>query len=346
VYKHWCLTAFVILSCLSYVCVFVSPIHFWPAVFISYAIPVVLLLNGILSLAIFFFNKRLALIPLITIILGLPFVIITISYQGEKTIKNHELSILSFNAKFFMASKRYPYFSPQMIQWVVNDTSTIKCIQEFATNGNSPELDVTKQIMDKGYNSSIYSFNLNGSENPVLAIFSKYDILDTGMVWEDKHSINVALYADIKKGMDTLRIYNVHLASMGLQINQYKNPNRYKSKLKTLITRLKYGSEKRSSQIDKIIAHTAECPYPFIVCGDFNETPYSYNYFKLKRHFSNAFEKAGNGFGFTLNSLLFFLRIDHHFYADEIEAIHFCVDRSMKISDHFPTRGYYRFKNK
>jgi len=77
---------------------------------------------------------------------------------------------------------------------------------------------------------------------------------------------------------------------------------------------------------------------------DFNETPYSYNYFKLKKHFFNTFEEAGNGFGFSFNSLIFFLRIDHQFYNSEIEVLNYRIDRSMAISDHYPTRGFYRMQ--
>jgi endonuclease/exonuclease/phosphatase (EEP) superfamily protein YafD len=113
-------------------------------------------------------------------------------------------------------------------------------------------------------------------------------------------------------------------------------------KLRNLISKLKNGAINRSSEINTLIKHTQSSPYPFIICGDFNETPYGYNYHRLHSLFDNSFEKAGNGFGFTLNSLLFFLRIDHHFYGKGITAQLYKVDRSMNISDHFPTIGYYK----
>jgi len=128
---------------------------------------------------------------------------------------------------------------------------------------------------------------------------------------------------------------------MGLNVGQYKNPRYYGYKLKTLIAKLRHGATNRSAQIDRIIEHTKTSPYPYMICGDFNETPYSYNYLRLRRHFSNAFEKAGHGFGFSVNSSLFFLRIDHQFYGTGLKALNYQVDRSMRISDHFATRGYY-----
>jgi endonuclease/exonuclease/phosphatase (EEP) superfamily protein YafD len=154
------------------------------------------------------------------------------------------------------------------------------------------------------------------------------------------------IYADILYKSDTVRIYNVHLASMNLELYQYRQVSRnYLSKIRRLIGRLKYGAETRSYQLNRIIEHTNQCPYPFIISGDFNETPYNYVYFKMRALFSNTFEEVGNGFGFTFNSMLFFLRIDHQFHSKAFEATEFRVDRSMKLSDHFPLRGFYRLRN-
>jgi endonuclease/exonuclease/phosphatase family metal-dependent hydrolase len=176
-----------------------------------------------------------------------------------------------------------------------------------------------------------------------LGIFTTYDILNSGIVWEDS-TINGAIFADINLGSDTIRVYNVHLASMGLQLSQYKQKGGYAGKLKKLVSKLKNGATHRSYQVDKLMEHTATSPYPFIICGDFNEMPYSYNYFRFKANLENTFEEAGNGFGFSLNSPLFFLRIDHQFYNSGIKAINYRVDRSMKISDHFPTRAVYKIE--
>ena len=94
-----------------------------------------------------------------------------------------------------------------------------------------------------------------------------------------------------------------------------------------------------------IINHAQNSPHPFVICGDFNETPYSYNYIRIRSIFNNAFENAGNGFGFTFNSVLFFLRIDHHFYGEKIVPVDYWVDKTIQTSDHFVTRGVYRIED-
>lgn len=337
------MTLFSLFSLLSYASIFIPPTVFWPAVFASYAIPGILILNFLVLVAVAWYKKKFVLFPLITLLIGTPFILITYSFLGEKEFDDHDLSILSYNVKFFRMSDTYEKFSTELIAWVSKDSSEVKCLQEYCTDSNYPELNATKIIGERGYDSFVFAAKGKTSEHDQgLAIFSKYDILDSGFVWENYGSFNAGIFADIKIGFDTVRIYNVHLESMGLLLHQYKFADQYDSKVKRLISKLKWGAEKRSNQIEKLINHTNNCPFPYVICGDFNDTPYSYNYFKLKEYFANAFENAGNGFGFSFNSVLFFLRIDHQFYNSKIEAVNYRVDRSMKISDHFPTRGFYR----
>ena len=256
----------------------------------------------------------------------------------------HGLSIMSYNTRFFRTSNTYRNFSTELIDWVASDTSDVKCIQEYCANSNFSELDVSGKVEAKGYNSFIFVARGRESDHDQgLALFSKLPIVNRGYVWQSHGSINAGMYADLNFDGDTIRIYNIHLESMGIILRDYKERYNYSSKLKALIKKLKYGAEVRSDQINKLVAHTINCPYPYIICGDFNETPYSYNYFNLRSIYQNTFEEVGNGFGFSFNSLLFFLRIDHHFHGESVIPIHFKVDRSIKISDHFPTRGLYHF---
>jgi endonuclease/exonuclease/phosphatase family metal-dependent hydrolase len=343
--RLWYLTAFTCISLLSYLSVLIPPTVFWPAVFASYAIPGLLVLNALLFLFLIFFNRILILFPLIGLIGGLPFVMLTYSIHPKIESEIREIDVLSYNAKLFRKAKMYEEFSGELIDWVAEDSSDIKCIQEYSTNSLWKPLDVTKKNLDQGYFGFTHAAaGTNTTHNPGLAIFSKFPIINRGVVWVSPGTFNDGIFADIKIDRDTLRVYNVHLASMQLQLYQYKNVENYPSKMKNLISRLKYGAERRYYQIERLLEHAADSPYPFIICGDFNETPYSYNYFELKRNFSSAFEESGNGFGFSLNSILFFLRIDHQFYSPGIEAVSFSVDRSINISDHFPTRGVFKIE--
>ena len=230
-----------------------------------------------------------------------------------------------------------------VIKWSASDTSDVKCFQEYSTNQRWQVLDVTGQMRDQGYEGFVFKAELDGADHdPGMAIFTKHQILDTGYVWTNLGTTNSGLYMDIVKNEDTLRVYNVHLESMYLKLYELKSSDNYMRKLKYVIQNLKKGAENRSIQIRKIVQHANTSPYPFVICGDFNETPYSYNYIRLRSIFNNTFEEVGNGFGFTFNSALFFLRIDHHFYGSGVEPINYDVDKTIRTSDHFATRGSYR----
>ena len=343
--KYWYLTVFVLLSLTSYASVLISPTFFWPAIFASYAIPGILGLNLVLIVILLFVKKRLILFPLVALTFGVLFIQVTFNFTRKNLTQSEDLLILSFNTRFFKTSNDYLEFSHDLMNWIVSDTSDIKCIQEYCTNSDVDKLDLTTQLFDAGHHAFVFIAEGKNSENDQgLAILSKIPFLDTGYVWKSDASVNAGMYVDIMVAGDTLRIYNVHLESMGIILRDYKKTDEYFGKIKALIKKLKSGAEVRSDQIDLLVAHTNKCPYPFIICGDFNETPYSYNYFKLRSYFQNAFEQAGNGFGFSFNSILFFLRIDHHFFSPQFQALYYKVDRSVKISDHFPTRGIYRLK--
>jgi endonuclease/exonuclease/phosphatase family metal-dependent hydrolase len=342
--KYWPLTAFTFISLLSYLSVLIPPTAFWPAVFSSYAIPGILVLNALLFVFLILFNRRLILFPLIGLIGGMQFIMVTYSIHPENKSEIRELSVLSYNTKLFRKPMAYGKFSVEMIDQVAEDSSDIKCIQEYSSNSRWQELNATEKNLAQGYFGFVHPPKVNKRYKSGLAIFSKFPIVNSGVVWVSTGTINNGIFADLKIESDTLRVYNVHLASMRLELTQYKNIENYPSKIKTLMSRLKYGAERRSYQIERLQEHAAKSPYPFIICGDFNETPYSYNYFELKRNFSNAFDESGNGLGFSLNNALFFLRIDHQFYSPGIEALGFSVDRSLRISDHFPTRGVFRIE--
>lgn len=348
------MTTFLLFSILCYVSVLMPPTVFWPAVFLSYAIPVVLAMNILLLITLLLLRLKLSIFPLISLLLGLPFVLGSARFGGRQLKTESEanslliftesdaISVLSFNSKFFRKRHTYSEFSYEMIRWVSEDASDVKCIQEYSTNNRWNVLDVTRQIEESGYNGFVYKADMVDDEHsPGMAIFTNHQLLDMGYVWKNFNTVNAGIYADIVVRGDTIRVYNVHLASMHLKLYEYKDTGNYKNKIKRLMVSLKRGAETRSNQIELLIEHSEKSPYPYIICGDFNETPYSYNYFSLKKHFKNTFESVGRGFGFTFNSILFFLRIDHQFYSDGIIPARYRVDRRMKISDHFPTRAVY-----
>ncbi len=323
---------------ISYISVVISPEAFWPASFLSQLIPLFIIFQLIVLFVLILQRKKTALIPLVTLLIGWPFLNSTFAFNSALP-SNNSIQVLSFNTKFFRESRTYSKFSTEMIEWVANDTSGIKCLQEYSTNDRWAPLDVTGQLRAKGYTGFTFQANVADSDhNPGMAILSKYTMLDSGIVFEAVGTPNAAIFADLDISGKIIRVYNVHLASMNLEIQE----TRGFSKIPFILKRLKYGAVKRNQQIKELIIHTQSSPYPFIICGDLNETPYTYNYNQLKKEYQNTFEERGRGVGFTFNEIPYLLRIDHQFHSEDVKALNYYVNRTMNISDHFPTYGFYQ----
>jgi endonuclease/exonuclease/phosphatase family metal-dependent hydrolase len=72
-----------------------------------------------------------------------------------------------------------------------------------------------------------------------------------------------------------------------------------------------------------------------IVCGDFNNTAYSYVYKEIKGDLQDAFVEAGNGFGRTFNFKFFPIRIDF-ILADQSFDINAFKTFDVELSDQYP----------
>ncbi len=177
-----------------------------------------------------------------------------------------------------------------------------------------------------------------------LAIFSRYPVIHSGdIMYADSHHQH-AMFADVNTGHDTIRVYNVHLQSMSIDASKIDDFERAGEHYLDIARKLKFGFVERAKQVDNLLEHIQESPYPVIVCGDFNDVPYSYTYQTFRRHLFNAFEEAGNGLGFSYNGKLFFLRIDNQFYSNDLRAVRFDTYRDVPYSDHFPVRTMYTRK--
>ena len=171
------------------------------------------------------------------------------------------------------------------------------------------------------------------------AVFSKYPIINEGLLLK-KDQLNNIRFIDIKRENDTIRVYNVHLQSTGILPEQFNSSSVSQSDYERLGIRFVAASRVRSAQMEILIDHVENCNYPSIVVGDFNDIPFSNNYFKLRRRMQNAFENEGKGVGTTFNNKIPYLRIDNQFFSDRIELKSKTFDE-IYFSDHFPLVGIY-----
>lgn len=155
------------------------------------------------------------------------------------------------------------------------------------------------------------------------AIFSKYPIVGRGSLAFPR-TTNNAIYADIRlPGGKTVRVYSIHLQSLGVsagEVNELPSlpSDKMKNRAKGLLWRVNAGFEKQQSQAEAVRASMERSPYPCVVAGDFNNTPFSYSFLTISGdNMADAFARSGFGFGRTFREIrLYPLRIDF-ILADE-----------------------------
>ncbi len=264
------------------------------------------------------------------------------------------LNVFSYNVKSFPLDHttldRYPV-SPRyrrLANYVLRVDAPIKCFQEFWTSTALPDYNFVQKFRRAGYPYSCILHPVNRESQGValgIAIFSIYPIINSGREVFDIP--NGLLWADIKIGDDTIRIINVHLYSMGIRVGKVLRQDemkRVRHETRGVFSALRNGFIRRNDQVDVVQQYIQESPYPVIVTGDFNDTPYGAVYGRMRRLLPNSFEEAGHGFGFTYNRLPNFIRIDHQFHDPRLQLLNFETINYVSDSDHYPIVGTYVVK--
>jgi vancomycin resistance protein VanJ len=90
----------------------------------------------------------------------------------------------------------------------------------------------------------------------------------------------------------------------------------------------------RNIQLNTVLRQVQTTPGPFLACGDFNTPPRGLIYAQLSQAFTNAFQDAGLGFGYSFPSGSPVVRIDH-LWLRGARAVRAFVPDS-RASDHRP----------
>lgn len=336
---------FFLVSLALFFSVYISPLYFPYVGLIALTIPVLLVINLMLLVGLIIVKRKLAILPLIALVVGWKYVGMTYQIREHNPDKTG-FSVLSYNVHMFSFSRDGNSSKSQNImQWLKENPSDVKCFQEFYQDPTTPSRNSIKQLgTEAGYNHSYQIIQGNPKKGTYgMAIFSKYPIVNDGVVL-DSRTTNGIIFADIKVNKDTIRIYNVHLESMNIPSAELDNIEGIKENYKKTLGKLKRGQVSRASQLRTLLEHMENSPYRNILVGDFNDVPYSYTYMSLRSIMDNAFELAGRGFGFTYNKVLFFLRIDNIFHDKSLKIKHFETHSEVDYSDHYPISAVFELK--
>jgi endonuclease/exonuclease/phosphatase family metal-dependent hydrolase len=285
----------------------------------------------------------------IRVFLGLHF---ATSFKEKK--EDGALRVLTWNVHWFdehnKKLKDHKDYRKKMIAFIKEQNADILCFQEFLELGKSFTYSNTNAIIQLNYPYYYrvidYGQASGGRFQAGVAIFSRFPIVDTQRIlYPDPANLRAAeslIAADVIVNGKRIRVYTTHLQSVLFQKNDYRNLEIIKSADDSMVTasrsiikKLRQGYTFRGFQADLVRNKLDSCPYPEIVCGDFNDVPNSYAYFRIKGNRQDVFVRKGAGIGRSFTAISPTLRIDYILADRAFDVLQY--DRSLvPWSDHYP----------
>jgi endonuclease/exonuclease/phosphatase family metal-dependent hydrolase len=323
------LAAFMLL--LSYVLPYIEPKKFAFLSVLSLGVPVLILVNLLFLLYWLLKVKKQLLLSLIVLILGYGNVISLYKFSASKQIDDDQnIAVMSYNVRLFNVFEWLPEkdINKQIEAFIKEKNPDILCLQDYR---------VDKDISFDGY----FKYEKVSGEKVKngQAIFSKYPIINSGSV-DFPDTFNNAIFVDVVKKNDTIRVYNVHLQSLKIDVNNEEILNEGSEKL---VNSVSNTFKIQQEQTELFLKHKSQSPHKMIICGDFNNTAYSYVYKQIKGDLQDTFVEAGNGFGRTYNFRFFPVRIDFILVDDTFEVNSFKT-YDVELSDHYPVMSRVKVK--
>lgn len=309
---------------LSYILPYLQPKAFFVLSVLSLGVSVLILINVLFFMYWLFRLKKQLMLSLIVLIVGYIVCGSLYKFSSSKNIENaNNIKVMNYNVRLFNLYEWIPQedIDIKIGEFIKNESPDILSIQDYHPN---PEID---------FSSFKYKYEkLSGKKlKSGQVIFSKYRIINSGSL-EFPNTANNAIFADVVKGKDTIRIYNIHLQSLKIDtdVEKLKREN-----TTHLFNRVGSTFEMQQSQTELFLAHKKTCSYKMIISGDFNNTAYSYVYRSIKGDLNDTFNEAGNGFGRTYAFKFFPVRIDF-ILADEAFLVNGFKTYNERYSDHYP----------
>ncbi len=321
-----------VLTFIAYVLPFLAPKVFPILSVLTLFMPLFFILNGMFFLYWGIqFKKRLILSGLV-LLMGITFINKFYKFSSKEFPEDEkDFIVMSYNVRLFnvfkwIETEEVPF---NILSFINEKNPDILCIQEFS---NSANIDL--KVYPHRY------IVMGGDKIKTgQAIFSKFPIIDQGNIVFPNSNNNV-VFADVKKGKDIIRVYNMHLQSIKISpdVNEINDNIDVidQGKSQILINRMSIAFKKQQQQAEILKEHKKDCPYPIIICGDMNNSAFSFVYRNIKGTLRDGFEEAGQGFGATYKFKYYPARIDYIFADDRMKVKKFESFPNFENSDHYP----------
>ncbi len=332
----------VVLTCVGIVALFcaymarwVNPNTAWIFAFAGMAAPAIYVLNLIAALYWVVKWRGWFFLPALTMLFGVG--LIPTFFKPELSRHHGEppvgaVKVVSYNVEGFRGG------GGEMTAFIESLEADILCVQEYESATADREKKIDSLI---GLPFSVHSYSHQNSSGGGLgvAIFSRWRIIDSGEM-HFARTTNSAMWVDVVNGKDTLRIFNCHLQSTSVSREDVAYVEDFVAEqnerhTRNIASKLRRGFRMRANQVDSLAPLVRDSPYQTIVCGDFNDTPVSYAYTRIRGRLKDTFVEKGRGAPSTYRGLFDILRIDYIFHSRSMRTVGYEIPNGGS-SDHRP----------
>lgn len=332
------------LLALSYLSIVINPAKIWMVSLSGIFFVPLMTLNLLLLLWAFKRKSRSFVIPLLSLLPSFFFIGRYVQFNSDETlaqpVSDNTVRIMTWNVGRFAMHDEDAGIETRnecidsIFNHIREQDPDIICLQEFHVTDAHNVKDYLKKKF-KGYNAEYYLFTERGGSCGNLTL-SRYPVKGKGKIKFDE-SANLAIYTDYDVNDRSFRLYNCHFESYNVSLTGLVKAlaNRDSTVVAETGTKVKRSITRRPKQVDQVFSDIENCPVEAFVCGDFNDNPMSYTYYRMTRGRKDAFVEAGYGMGATYSHLWPMLRIDYVLYPDRYRAVYHDIPK-LPFSDHYP----------
>lgn len=293
----------------------------------------------------------------------LPLLVLIISYSNiqlfvgmhckQQPVSSQTINLFTYNVQGFSSGIVHPWdkaLKQSVLTYAIHKKSSIICMQEYKSSYQIPQN--LKQFTRGG---TYYFKNYFGGDHwrgNGLLLASRYPSVGHGF-FNLKGGRIFAIYADLLIGKTTLRVFSIHLESIGLSsrdlkllvtpVSEEAVDQKGLSQWKKIYRKLTHTFVIHQRQIELLREQIKNSPYPVIIAGDFNDTPASYAYHQISKDLHDTFLDKACSMQSTYAGPLPFLRIDHVFVPKPFSTL-FYQRFKVNFSDHFPLMVGIQFR--
>ena len=291
---------------------------------LSLAFPFLMIANLLLCFFWIFSWRKRAFVFLLISTLFLTPVRRWINYSEPKSEKA-DFKVLTFNNKY------NDYGLEEVKNYIKSFNADVIFLQESGYSG----------LGNSDFEEMKYSLH-----NRRISFFSKYQIVEQDTIpLIDKGK---SVYADVIIKGKRIRFINVYLEPFQLHKSMVKPTEDLEengTKAKSLVRRFMPVFKKHEEQVQILKNFIEKSPYPVILAGDFNSVPNSYEYYTISGVLKDCFLESGTGLATSFHDYKIPIRIDYVFSSENLKSTYYQVDRSQKLSDHYPVLVKFSLKD-